>query len=165
MMRRFALSALVSALVAMQGCATGPRFDTALYDAQISPAEAVTDPERHVDRAFLWGGVIVNSANTPSGTQIEMLAYPLTSTQKPDTDRAPDGRFLVTEDRYLETLDYAPGRLLTVGGSMTGTRSGKIGDATYVYPVIQPDGLHLWPADDRRSNTQFHFGVGAVFGR
>lgn len=164
-MRRLAPTLLVAILLGIQGCATTNRFDTAKYDAKTLPTEVAENPEQYTDSAFLWGGVIVNSTNTQNGTQIELLAYPLTSSQQPDTDRTPNGRFLVIDERYLETLDYAPGRLLTVGGAMTGTRSGQIGDATYVYPVVRPDRLRLWPKDSQRNEPQFHIGIGAVFGR
>jgi outer membrane lipoprotein len=164
-MRRFAIPTLVAIMLAMQGCATTQRFDTARYDAKTRPTDVVESPEQYTDASLLWGGVIVNSSNTQNGTQIEVLAYPLTSAQQPDSDRTPDGRFLVIDERYLETLDYAPGRLLTVGGTMTGTRSGQIGDASYVYPVIRPDRLRLWSKNSQRSEPQFHIGIGAVFGR
>jgi outer membrane lipoprotein len=163
-MRRLALPVLMFMMLGLAACATGPRFDTARYDAKSRPTDVAENPEPYADAAFLWGGVIVNSSNTQSGTQIEVLAYPLNSSQQPDPDRSTNGRFLVIDERYLETLDYAPGRLLTVGGTMNGTSSGQIGDATYVYPVIVPDQMRLWPKDSRRNEPQFHIGIGAVFG-
>lgn len=164
-MRHLALPVWALTLLTLAACAGGPRFDTARYDAKARPADVAENPEPYADAALLWGGVIVTSTNTQNGTQIEVLAYPLDASQRPDPDRSPDGRFLVLDPRYLETLDYAPGRLLTVAGTLTGTRTGQIGDASYVYPVIVPDQLRLWPKDSQRSGTQFHIGVGAVFGR
>ncbi len=164
-MHPLTLPMLAATLLGLAACATTRPFDTARYDARTNPAEVAENPEFYTDAAFLWGGVIVNSVNTQNGTQIEVLAYPLDSSQQPDTDLTPGGRFLVTDERYLETLDYAPGRLLTVGGALTGTREGQIGDASYVYPVIRPDGLRLWPKDSQRNDPQFHIGIGAVFGR
>lgn len=165
-MHRTTLPALLTVIaLVLAACATGQRFDTGHYDAKSRPADVAENPEPYADAAFLWGGVIVNSVNTQSGTQIEVLAYPLTSSQQPDPDAAPSGRFLISDPHYLETLDYAPGRLVTAGGTFNGTRSGQIGDATYVYPVITPDRLRLWPKDNRRNEPQFHIGIGAVFGR
>lgn len=164
-MRRLASPMLAVIMLGLAACATSQRFDTARYDAKSPPEDVAENPEAYTDAAFLWGGVIVNSVNTQGGTQIEVLAYPLDSSQQPDPDRTPSGRFLAIDERYLETLDYAPGRLVTVGGAFSGTRSGQIGDATYVYPVIIPDRLRLWPKDSRRNEPQFHIGIGAVFGR
>lgn len=162
-MRPFVLPVLAAILLGIQGCAT-KHFDTAKYNTRTPPAEVARNPAQYTDTSFLWGGVIVNSANIENGTQIEVLAYPLGSSQRPDPDRAPDGRFLIIDKRYLETLDYAPGRLLTVAGSFTGTRDGQIGATSYVYPVVQPEQLQLWPKDSTRSEPQFHIGIGAVFG-
>jgi outer membrane lipoprotein len=159
-MYRLALAATAALMLGIAACASTQRFDTKNYNYKNLPAEAVKDPASFDGTAFLWGGVIVNSSNTQAGTQIEVLAYPLDSSQQPDPDRNPDGRFLVIDERYLETLDYAPGRLLTVGGKMNGTRSGQIGDASYIYPVIVPDRLILWPKEGARSNPQIHIGVG-----
>ncbi|MGE0371080.1 MAG: Slp family lipoprotein [Gammaproteobacteria bacterium] len=164
-MHHLTLPVLAATLLGLAACATGQRFDNARYDAKSHPSDVAENPEFYTDAAFLWGGVIVNSSNTQNGTQIEVLSYPLASSQQPDTDRTPNGRFLVIDERYLETLDYAPGRLLTVGGTLSGTRSGQIGEADYVYPVIRPDGLRLWPKDSQRNDPQFHIGIGAVFGR
>lgn len=165
-MHRLTPPLLAVTLLGLTACATTQRFDTAHYDAKARPAEVAENPEFYTDAAFLWGGVIVTSANTQNGTQIEVLSYPLDSNQQPDTDRTPGGRFLVMDERYLETLDYAPGRLLTLGGTLTGTREGQIGDASYVYPVLRPDRLRLWPKDSgRNKDPQFHIGIGAVFGR
>jgi outer membrane lipoprotein len=151
---------MAALMLGLSACASSARFDTTNYNYKTLPAEAARNPESYADAAFLWGGVIVNSSNTQSGTQIEVLAYPLASSQEPDPDRNPDGRFLIHDERYLETLDYAPGRLITVGGTMSGTRDGQIGDASYVYPVIVPDRLILWPKESTRSNPQIHIGVG-----
>jgi outer membrane lipoprotein len=159
-MQRITLPVIVVLMLGLAACASTQRFDTSQYDYKSLPTEVARNPGSYAEAAILWGGVIVNSSNTQAGTQIEVLAYPLDSSQEPDPDRNPDGRFLILDERYLETLDYAPGRLLTVGGKMGGTRSGQIGDATYVYPVIIPDRLILWPKAGARSNPQIHIGVG-----
>lgn len=151
---------MAALMLGLAACASTERFDAKKYNYKSLPLEVVKNPDAYTGTPFLWGGVIVNSSNTQDGTQIEVLAYPLASSQEPDPDRSPDGRFLVVDERYLETLDYAPGRLLTVGGRMNGTRSGQIGDASYVYPVIVPDRLILWPKEGARSNPQIHIGVG-----
>lgn len=159
-MYRPVLAATAALMLGIASCASTERFDIKHYNYKNLPAEVAKNPGSFSGASFLWGGVIVNSSNTPSGTQIEVLAYPLASSQEPDTDRNPDGRFLIHDARYLETLDYAPGRLLTVGGKLDGTRSGQIGDASYVYPVIVPDRLILWPKEGARNNPQIHIGVG-----
>lgn len=164
-MQRITVSLLFLPLLALQACATGPRFDAERYATTPDPREATgesTDPQ---GTAVLWGGIIINSSNLEEGTLIEVLAYPLDSAQRPQTDRSPHGRFLVFEERYLETVDYAQGRLLTVAGTITETRTGKVGEASYTYPLVKAEGLHLWPENGRTSRTRFNIGVGVIFSR
>lgn len=155
---------LFAALLA--GCATGPRFDTRTYSTAPTPAEAAIDAALWQGNRVLWGGMVLNSANHENGTEIEVLAYPLASGQRPDTTRQPIGRFIVFKGEYLETVDFAEGRLVTVAGPFTTTRDGHVGDARYVYPQVDADELHLWPAAAaRRNDPQFSIGVGVLFGR
>ena len=46
-------------------------------------------------------------------------------------------------------------------GLVTGTRTGTVGEAKYVYPVLKADRMKLWPPTyDGRSEPSVHFGVG-----
>ena len=111
------------------------------------------------------GGVIVASSNLKNETQIEVLGFPLDDGQEPKTNDAPLGRFVILQPGYLETADYASGRHITVVGSLTGTRQGRIGESDYTYPVVKPDRVHLWPqeSETRYTEPRFHFGVGVIF--
>ncbi len=150
----------------LAACATGPRFDTRAYSQSPTPAEAAVDAALWQGDRVLWGGMILNSVNQEDGTEIEVLAYPLASGQRPDTSRQPIGRFIVHEGRYLETVDYAQGRLVTVAGPFTSTRDGRVGDARFTWPLVEADGLHLWPRDGgARRDPQFSIGVGVLLGR
>ncbi|MBT8134809.1 MAG: Slp family lipoprotein, partial [Gammaproteobacteria bacterium] len=55
---------------------------------------------------------------------------------------------------------YAQGRQLTVIGVVSGSQSGKVGDSTYVFPLIRDQQLHLWSESSDRTRTNVHFGVG-----
>lgn len=153
-------------LLGLTACAGGPRYDTsqvntALTAAQVSAAEA-TPVGAHV----IWGGVIVATRNQPDYTEMEILSYPLDGAQRPDTSRSEQGRFLARHSSYLETVDYAPGRQVTVRGSLAQTLPGKVGDAPYTFPLIQAADIYLWPRDGGApGRTQFQFGIGVIFGR
>lgn len=160
------LTAILLIGLLLGACASGPRFDGSAYSQSPTPAEAVVDPALWQGKRVLWGGMILNSVNHENGTEIELLAYPLASGQRPDTSRQPIGRFIVREDSYLETVDYAQGRLVTVAGSFTATREGRVGDARFAWPLVEADGIHLWPRDGgARREPQFSIGVGVLLGR
>lgn len=158
--RLFLFTALLLGLV---GCASGPKFDTSAVDKTLLPTAVAADIDAGRGRTAMWGGPIINSRNYENTSQLEVLAYPLNDAGRPQLDQSPLGRFLVQRAGYLETVDYAPGRLITAIGPVAGVRSGAVGDARYNYPVVEARQLHLWPRSEgapRSSNPQFHFGIG-----
>lgn len=115
--------------------------------------------------SVLWGGVLLGTSVLGDTTQLEVLAHPLDRRQRPMTGRASEGRFLIVVDGYLETIDYAPGRLVTVLGTLGEVREGMVGEATVRYPVVHSDELHLWSGNagsDER--PRFTFGIGVNLG-
>ena len=154
---------LFFATVVLAACATAPTFDTSGIDLSISPQQAVAESKALQGVQVLWGGVIISSANLKDVTQFEILAYPLSSDQKPDTERDPLGRFLAIQEGYLETSDYAQGRLITITGTLQDKRSGRIGETEYIYPVLNINQLHLWKKRGDASEPQFHIGIGVMF--
>lgn len=158
---------LVLSIVGLTACAGTPDFDLTGVDRTLTPARAVTNIDTARNQRVIWGGVIVASRNLKDATQLEVLGYPLTDGGKPKRDDPPQHRFLVTRSGYLETADYASGRTISAVGTVAGTQEGTVGEARYVYPVLEASDLYLWPRDDeyRRTEPQFHFGVGVIFGR
>jgi len=152
---------LMLTLLVLTACATGPRYDKTRYDQNLTPQQTKVDFENQKNSLVLWGGVIISSTNLEDATQLEILSYPLNSSQKPDTTLTPRDRFLVINNNYLETVDYAQGRLITVAGKVTGSRAGQVGKSTYVYPVVNADHLYLWP-NNSSSEPQLHFGFGVI---
>ncbi len=106
--------------------------------------------------------MIVSSTNLENSTRLEVLAYPLDSSQRPDTSANPTGRFLALKQGYLETVDYSPGKRVTVKGTLTRAREGHIGEAEYTYPVVAVDQLYLWPEESaaEQSGTGLNLGIG-----
>lgn len=145
-------------------CAANPKFDAALYDAALTPGQVLASVDEAKGKAVLWGGAIVQSTNTNQGTQLEVLAYPLDSKQRPNETKPALGRVLAIEDAYLETMDFAQGRQVTLVGRITGVQQGTIGEATYTYPVVEVDEVFLWPTEKTGSGPRFTFGVGVGVG-
>lgn len=164
--RPLRIAALLSMALLLAACASAPPIDAGGADRTLAPREAATTATDVVGSRVVWGGTIVTSNNLADATRIEVLAYPLNDSLRPRTDQSPAGRFLVQAPGYLETQDYAPGRLLTVTGNIARLADGRIGDAPYRFPILAPDQMHLWPRNGGGgpSGPQFHIGVGVLFG-
>jgi outer membrane lipoprotein len=145
---------MLLAAIVLSACATSPKFDTVGLDTSITPQTAVGEMSSLQGEPVLWGGVVITSANLKDSTQIEILAYPLNSNQRPNREQKPLGRFLAVHAGYLETTDYASGRLITVRGTLSDKRIGRVGEAEYTYPVVNITQLHLW-SDSPESRVQF----------
>ena len=152
------LSLLLLAAIFLSACATSPKFDTAGVDVNLTPQRAVNEIDVLKSEPVLWGGVVIVSTNLKDSTQIEILAYPLNSSHRPDREQKPLGRFLAVHKGYLETTDYAQGRQITVRGTLSDKSIGRVGEAEYTYPVVNINQLHLWSGSSE-SQIQFGFGL------
>lgn len=150
---------LLAGTLLAAGCATP--YDIGGADPRVTPPQAAEDVPGMLNHNVAWGGLIAAAKNLKDKTELEVVGYPLDSENRPDRDAKPTGRFIVIRSGYLETADYAPGRLITVVGVVTGTRTGTVGEAQYVYPVVMANRLRLWPprAAERREPS-IHFGIG-----
>ena len=118
-------------------CVTTPDFDTSLVDRSITPSSAINKNNATLGKSVIWGGTILDIRNLKDITQIEILAYPLSSSHRPLLEKKPSGRFIIKQTGYLEASNYAAGKQLSVLGKISGQQSGKIGESSYTYPVIK----------------------------
>ncbi len=152
-----------SLAVLAAGCASSP-FASAPFEQ--SAATSAKTPQQVVLSAepdsgtVIWGGLIMSSTNTSDKTEIEVLSYPLDRLQRPNQQLAASGRFLLRHDGYLETVDYAPGRFITVLGTLGETETGTIGESEYRYATVNADQLHLWSGNNRSGHSGVSFGIG-----
>jgi len=162
MLSRFTLPVILL----LSACASGPTFNTGGVDHSLTPRDVASRPQIATGRNVQWGGVILNTTNLKDSTQIEVLAYPLNADEQPRSDSNPLGRFILEQTGYLEPANYAEGRQITVVGTVTGTRTGQVGESDYNYPVIAARQLHLWPVDRERDGVGVggHIGIGVGSG-
>ena len=134
--RKLALPVVLSMLLG--GCAGSP--DYANYGAvgALTPQRVSTRPQLGVGKQVLWGGLIMKTVNLKDSTQIEVLAFPLDSRERPKIDQPPLGRFIFEKRGYLEPANYASQRQITVLGTVTGTLPGQVGESDYNYPLVTP---------------------------
>jgi outer membrane lipoprotein len=147
-------------LLLLSACASGPVFNNAGVDHVLTPHSVASRPQPATGRSVQWGGVILGTTNLKDSTQIEVLAYPLDANGRPLGDSTPLGRFILEQAGYLEPATYTEGRQLTVVGTVSGTRAGKVGESGYNYPLITARQLYLWPLGQGRDGV----GVGGYIG-
>jgi outer membrane lipoprotein len=145
--------------LALAGCATVPPLDASGARTGLRPYQ-VANEESPGETVVLWGGMIVEVANREGSTEVEVLAYPLDARQRPQLERATEGRFIAVLPGFVEPLDYPAGRFVTLRGRLVGIREGRIGERDYVYPLVGVQAAHVWPRDFRTDGPRISIGIG-----
>jgi outer membrane lipoprotein len=96
----------------------------------------------------MLGGQIIATVPKPGATEIEILSRRLGDSGAPESGDRSDGRFLARTAEFLDPAIYAPGRRLTVLGSVRGTEERPIGTVPFAYLVVQAERLKLWPREE-----------------
>jgi len=154
---------LVLACISVLASCAAPPLSTDQVSVQLTPEQIQGQPES-AKGTVIWGGVIVSSVNLADRTQLEVLAYPLDRYQRPATSRKSLGRFLLQSPDYIETTNYAPGREITTIGTLQGLTKGEVGEASYDYPTVTINDVHLWKTGDSYDRPRFIFGIGLNIG-
>lgn len=157
------LLAVLTFVCALSGCAPAPIFKSPVPSIAATPLQVAQTPERYANSAVIWGGKVVQVNNFSDHSEIEILGYPLDSSQRPKESDSGGGRFIAVMAAYVEPLDYPPNALITVSGLLGGTRAGKVGEANYVFPLVKVSQAHVWTAEEMRkghSNVSFGLGLG-----
>ncbi len=143
-------------VVLLAGCAGQP------FTVERSPTPSQVVRSGESGSEMHWGGRIVTVKNLRDRSLVEVLSFPLDRSGQPQTDAAPQGRFIVERTGFLEPHEYAPDRLLEVRGRLSGFSAGQVGDAAYQYPVVIADHLVLWPerAAAGAASPRINFGFG-----
>jgi outer membrane lipoprotein len=155
-MRRF-LPVLASLLLV--SCATQPVVDRSAVTSDITPARAARD-NAAAGATVNWGGLIVDTTNTESSTEIEILSLPLDAKGRPSRDGEAGGRFIAVAPGFLEPTNYRAGVLVSAVGDIEGLRQGRIGQADYTYPVLRVRQIRVVEEQGRRVFPYFSIGVG-----
>jgi outer membrane lipoprotein len=116
---------------------------------EFSLSDVRSNPDFYKGKLFILGGSIVNTKLTQEGSQVEALYIPVDSRGylRDVEPLSSDGRFLAIlhkEQGILDPLIYRKGRDITLAGEFIETRSGKIDEAEYIYPVFEIVQIYLW---------------------
>ena len=153
-------------LLLLVACAPAPIYKAAPgTTVAAAPAEVAHSPEQYGNGSVIWGGSVVGVHNFPDHTEMEILAYPLDSSQRPKPNAQGLGRFIAVFPGYLEAFNYPNGALVTLTGQLSGSRAGTVDQAAYTYPLVSVAQSHRWTADElRQGHPNISFGVGVGVG-
>jgi outer membrane lipoprotein len=113
----------------------------------IPPSLIIEDQARFSGELFILGGVIVDTKVTVDGSLVEAIFVPVNSLGYLKDTGVSDGRFLALypkEKGLLDPLIFLKEREITVAGEFKGTRSGRIDEMEYTYPLFEIKDIYLW---------------------
>ena len=148
-MRRLGMRMCSLALaVVLGGCASAfPREVMRDVATAVTAADLRRDPVVYKGARVIVGGEILSTQPKTGQTEIELLARRLRDDDSPEqSDRSP-GRLLLRSPDFLDPAVYAPGRRITVIGTVSGEEERKVGELPYRYPVITVERIRLWAQD------------------
>lgn len=159
-------SAIALGMLALAACAPAPIYKPSANTVATTPNNVAQSPDQYANADVIWGGTVVEVRNFPDRSEVEVVGYPLDSSQRPKLDNHGGwGRFVAVMPGFVEPFNYPTGALITLAGRITGTRPGNVGEASYVFPTVSVAQSHVWtPAEMEagKSNVSFGIGVGAV---
>ncbi len=155
-MHRTCLALFAAAL--LTGCAT--YLPEAIRKAPPKDI-AVSEVRRNIDlykgQFVRWGGTIASVENRKGETWLEIVARELDGDGRPRETDVSQGRFLARITGFLDPAVYAPGREMTVAGTIEGHLTRKIGEYVYTYPVVNVELSHLWPVRVRYPRDYYYY--------
>jgi len=126
-------------------------------------SELQEKPGDHSGQVVLLGGKIIETRVTPEYSEITVLQLPLGGGDRPRLEDQSKGRFLIRAKQLLDPAVYTEGTALTVAGKLIGSEARKVGEFRYVYPLLEPIEIKLWPKD-KGGGPGVHFGIGVFKG-
>ena len=101
-----------------------------------------------------WGGTIAKVENTEKGTWLQVVSRPLSSWGRPIHNDQTEGRFIAQVDSFLDPVIMKAGKDVTVLGTLSEVKQGKVGETAYSFPVITVSQLKMWRP--RQSTNSYH---------
>ena len=159
-MPRLLLSLILPAAIA--ACAPAPIYKTGgPSSVMATPQQVATSPANFRNLEVVWGGEVIGVHNLADHSEVEILAYPLDSSQRPRLKEPPTGRFLAIVPGFVEPMNFPPGTLVTLRGLLQGAREGEVGRAPYTFALVHSEGMHRWtPEEMRQGHPNISIGVG-----
>ncbi|HET6632371.1 MAG TPA: Slp family lipoprotein [Rhodanobacteraceae bacterium] len=143
------LFVLAVASLLLGACATVPQPLMGQY-SMLPPNQAANASGERVR----WGGTIIETVPEANQTCIYTMSRPLGDSARPYPSGDGGGRFVACHAGFYDPQIFAPGREITVTGSIDGSLTRAVGEYEYAYPRVQADVIYLWP---RRIERPYYY--------
>jgi outer membrane lipoprotein len=124
----------------------GPLPETTLEQAR---------SDAYVGRRVRWGGELVTTKPGKQETCFEIVQRPLDGEARPRETDDSLGRFVACANGFYDPAIYAPGREITVLGTVREPVTDTIGEYEYSYAKVAAEEIYLWPKRSRRSRVYY----------
>ena len=147
------------------GCATGISQQSR---SKVTYAGTFSDlqktPDAYKGEVIMLGGKILETNVSSTLSKLTVLQLSLGNNGQPVNLDQSRGRFIVQSKQFLDPAIYQKGILLTLVGKLKGSKIRAIGSFDYVYPLVEPIEIKLWPMEIfTQPRFHFGFGVGSTF--
>lgn len=155
------LSPMFVLAMALSACAPAPIYKSGPSSVTATPRQVATAPANFRNLQVVWGGSVISVHNLADHSEIEILGYPLDSSQRPRVKQPATGRFIAIVPGFVEPMNYPPGSLVTLRGTLDGTRKGEVGQANYTFALVHSEAMHRWtPEEMSQGHPNISIGVG-----
>jgi len=148
---------LVFFLLFLSGCSGLPRTMQGGGFANINLLTVKANIPAHQNKAFRWGGSIINVVNEENSSQIQVLYYPIGSYGRPLTEKKTEGRFAISSPLFLDPAIYKEGAEITVTGILSGEIKQQIGKKTLTLPLLNIQNIHIWPEYQEQNDRAYFY--------
>ncbi len=136
---------LIVFMTMLGACATGPAPLRGQFST-ITPTDATKMAANK--ELVRWGGRIIEVKPQSDRTCFEIVGAPLTSSGRPVDRDISIGRFIACRAGFYDPAIFTKDREMSIVGELTGHQDGKIGQASYRYPIVDAGVVYLWPKRD-----------------
>ena len=135
-------------ITALQGCSYAISPDLVRQaDRDVTFKQLQADPDAHAGKIVILGGTIVSVQDRKNETMIEIAQKKLDYWGKPHRTDTIGGHFQVLHKGRLDAMLYAPGRDITVGGEVIGSRDRPAAESSSSFLLLRDRELKIWPRE------------------
>ena len=116
-------------------------------------------PDVYKGEVVMLGGRIIEAKASSPLSELTVLQLAIGTSDRPKNSDKSEGRFIIQSKQLLDPAIYEKDMLVTVVGTVKGSKVLPIGDLKYTYPIVEPIEIKLWPKG-MQTQPVFHFGIG-----
>jgi outer membrane lipoprotein len=147
-------------IMLVMGCAAGISQQSrskVTYTGSFSALQKT--PDVYKGEVIILGGRIIETKASSPLSELTVLQLALGSSGRPENLDQSEGRFIVQTNQLLDPAIYQKDMLLTVVGTLKGSKVLSIGGFEYTYPLVELIEIKLWPKG-MQIRPIIHFGIG-----